>query len=80
MDHVVAPPPARLLSLADLLAQPHIECAGLAHNAVGISNYIHQGAVMAFKHVVLAHLVSTGLAFDGWGRSIGGTPTMSERQ
>lgn len=67
VDHAVAPAPAGVRGLDDLVAQFHVEGTGLAHMAVGVSAQPHKSTGVAFRHVVLIDHAPNSLAFDLWG-------------
>jgi len=65
--HSIAPAPASVRGLDDLVAQFHIERTGRAHMAVSVTAQPHKGAGVAFGQAVFSHHASYGLAFDLWG-------------
>ena len=67
MNHAVTPTPACVRSLHDLLAQLHIERAGLALMAIGIAAKPHKGAGVAFRQLVVIDHAADRFAFDLWG-------------
>jgi hypothetical protein len=67
VNHAVAPTPAGVRSLDDLVAQFHVERTGMAHMALGVTAQPHKGAGVAFGQVVFSHHASNSLAFDLWG-------------
>ena len=67
VDHPVAPTPAGVSSFNDFAPQLHIECAGLALMAKGISTWPHKSAGVACGQSVMIDHAAGRLAFDLWG-------------
>ena len=67
MDHSIAPAPAGVRGLDDLVAPFHIERTGRAHMAESVTAQPHKGAGVAFGQAVFSHHAPNSLAFDLWG-------------